>query len=152
MLEEGQKAPAFELVDEENRLRKLKDFQGHPLVLYFYPRADTPGCTIEANEFRDALQGFKKLGVAVVGVSSDTPAAQKKFKDKFGLNFPLLCDVDKKVVKAYDVLKEKNMYGKKVMGIERTTFLIDASGKIARIFRKVKAEGHAEQVMEALKG
>ena len=106
---------------------------------------------MEASGFRDAYPDFQKLNVPVVGVSPDTPAAQKKFKDKFSLPFTLLADADRKVAEAYGVLKEKNMYGKKVMGIERTTFLIDASGKIKKIFPKVKPEGHTEEVLAALK-
>jgi thioredoxin-dependent peroxiredoxin len=150
MLKEGQAAPAFELPDDENKKVKLKDFKGQPLVLYFYPRADTPGCTVEACGFRDSLPDFKKLKVPVVGVSPDNPTALKKFKDKFSLSFTLIGDEDHSVAEAYGVWKEKNMYGKKVMGIERTTFLIDAAGKIKKIFPKVKVEGHTEEVLTAL--
>ena len=106
---------------------------------------------MEASGFRDAFPEFQKLGVAVVGVSADPPSTQEKFKKKYALPFPLLCDVDRKVVKAYGVLKEKNLYGKTVLGIERTTFVIDAAGKIQKIFPKVKVDGHVEEVLAALK-
>jgi thioredoxin-dependent peroxiredoxin len=106
---------------------------------------------VEASGFRDAIQDFDRLKARIAGVSPDTPAAQAKFKQKYGLNFALLCDEDKKVAEAYGVLQEKNMYGKMVMGIERTTFLIDATGKIKKIFRKVKVDGHTEEVLAALK-
>ena len=120
------------------------------MVLYFYPRADTPGCTVEACEFRDHAKKFTKKDAAIIGVSPDAVKPQAKFKEKFDLPFTLLCDVDKDAAEAYGVYKEKNMYGKKVMGIERTTFVISEDGRIAKIFPKVKAQGHAEQVLAAL--
>jgi peroxiredoxin Q/BCP len=120
------------------------------VVLYFYPRASTPGCTIEACEFRDDIRQFGNKGAVVLGISPDTPKAQAGFKEKQNLPFPLLCDVDNTVAQAYGVWKEKNMYGKKVMGVERTTFVIDEKGRIAKIFPKVKPVGHAAEVLAAL--
>ena len=150
MLKEGDKAPAVKLETDSGGTFDLAKQKGKKVVLYFYPRADTPGCTIEAKEFNDAYKKIASKGAEVIGVSPDTAKAQTKFKEKFGLGFPLLCDVEKKAAIDYGVLKEKNMYGKKVMGIERTTFVIDEHGKIQRIFAKVKPEGHAEQVLAAL--
>ena len=150
MLKEGDKAPAIKLETDTGEKFDLAKHKGSKVVVYFYPRADTPGCTIEAKEFNDAYQKIAEKGAEVFGISPDTPKAQTKFKDKFGLGFTLLCDVDKEAAIAYGVLKEKNMYGKKVMGIERTTFVIGADGKIEKIFNKVKPEGHAEEVLAAL--
>jgi thioredoxin-dependent peroxiredoxin len=150
MLKEGDKAPEIKLQTDADEPFQLSKLKGQKVVLYFYPRADTPGCTIEAQEFRDAIKQFNKKGSVVLGISPDTPAAQARFKTKHNLPFTLLCDVDKKVAVAYDVLKEKNMYGKKVMGIARTTFLIGEDGKIEKIFSNVKAEGHAAQVLSVL--
>jgi len=151
VLVEGHTAPSLELLDDQNRMVRLKDFHGRTVVLYFYPRADTPGCTTESCNFRDSLHNFRKLKVTVLGISPDTPADQAKFKKKFNLTFPLLCDTDRKIAETYGVLKEKNMYGKMVMGIERTTFIIGPYGKIAKIFPKVRVEGHIEEVLSALK-
>jgi peroxiredoxin Q/BCP len=145
------KAPEFTLQDENEKEISLKGLRGKTVVLYFYPRADTPGCTIQANEFRDKYKQIQETGVVLLGISPDTPKAQKKFQEKFDLPFPLLADADKKVAIAFDVLKEKNMYGKKVMGIVRTTFIIGPDGTIEHIFSKVKAEGHAEEVLAYLK-
>jgi len=145
------KAPQFTLQDENGKEVSLKGLRGKVVVLYFYPRADTPGCTIEACEFRDTYKQMQKTGAVLLGISPDTPQAQKKFQDKFKLPFTLLADADKKVAVAFDVLKEKNMYGKKVMGIVRTTFIIGPDGKIQHIFPKVKPEGHAEEVLAYLK-
>ena len=150
MLKEGDKAPDIQLNSDSGEPFRLSQMAGQKVVLYFYPRADTPGCTVEACEFRDTTKKFAKKGVAIVGVSPDAVKPQAKFKDKYKLPFTLLCDVDKAAAQAYGVYKEKNMYGKKVMGIERTTFLIGADGRIAKIFRKVKAQGHAEQALAAL--
>jgi len=130
----------------------LKNFHGRPFILYFYPRADTPGCTAESCAFRDLFPKFQKVKVPVVGISPDDAAAQMKFKQKYSLPFPLLADVGHKVAEAYGVWKEKNLYGKTTMGIERTTFIIDAQGKIQKIFPKVKVEGHADEVLAALQG
>jgi peroxiredoxin Q/BCP len=120
-------------------------------VLFFYPKADTPGCTIEACGFRDQFAKLQKAGAVVLGISRDTPRAQKKFKEKYDLPYTLLADIDELVCNQFGVLKEKNMYGKKVMGIERTTFLIGPDQKIAKVFPKVKPEGHAEEVLTAIK-
>jgi peroxiredoxin Q/BCP len=145
------KAPEFTLPDQNGKDVSLKDFRGKWVVLYFYPRADTPGCTIEACEFRDSHKKTEKVGAVVLGISPDTPSAQKKFEEKFDLPFTLLGDADKKVCNFYGVIQEKNMYGKKVMGVVRTTFIIGPDGKIKHIFRKVKPEGHAEEVLAYLK-
>jgi len=145
------KAPEFTLPDQNGEPVKLKDYRGKYVVLYFYPRADTPGCTIEACSFRDSYKKVEKTGAVVLGVSPDEPKALKKFEDKYGLPFTLLGDADKKVCNAYGVIQEKNMYGKKVMGVARTTFIIGPDGKIKHIFEKVKPEGHADQVLDWLK-
>src|ERR1700736_552567 len=150
MLKEGDKAPDIELTTDAGEPFRLSSLKGKKVVLYFYPRADTPGCTIEACEFRDSAKKLARQDAVVIGISPDSVKSQAKFKTKFDLPFTLLCDVDKEAAQAYGVYKEKNMYGKKVMGIERTTFIIDANGRIAKIFPKVKAEGHAEQVLAAL--
>ena len=145
------KAPDFDSVDQNGEKIALKDYKGNWVVLYFYPRADTPGCTIEACSFRDSFQRVEKIGAVVLGVSPDTAIDQKKFVDKFDLPFTLVADADKKICNAYGVMQEKNMYGKKVMGVARTTFIIGPDGKIKHIFEKVKPEGHAEQVLDWLK-
>jgi len=146
------KAPEFTLPDQNGEDISLKQFRGKYVVLYFYPRADTPGCTIEACEFRDSYKKMQKSGAILLGISPDTSKAQNKFAEKFSLPFTLLGDADKKVANAYEVVKEKNMYGKKVMGVARMTFIIGPDGKIIHIFEKVKPEGHAEEVLEYLKG
>ncbi len=151
MVATGQKAPDFEALDAKGETVKLGDFAGRKVVLYFYPRDDTPGCTIEACAFRDDLAKFKKAGVEVLGVSMDSVESHQKFAEKFGLPFRLLADPDGKIVKAYGVYGEKTFYGKKFMGVFRTTFLIDETGKIARIWEKVKPEGHAKEVLDASK-
>jgi thioredoxin-dependent peroxiredoxin len=145
------KAPEFTLQDENEKEISLKSLRGKVVVLYFYPRADTPGCTIEACEFRDTYKQMQKTGAVLLGISPDTPKAQKKFQEKFKLPFSLLADADKKIADAFGVLQEKNMYGKKVMGIVRSTFIIGPDGKIQHIFPKVKAEGHAGEVLAYLK-
>ena len=144
------KAPDFTLQDENGKEIALKDLRGKTVVLYFYPRADTPGCTIEACEFRDSYRKMQKTGAVLLGISPDTPKAQKKFQDKSSLPFTLLADADKKVAEAFGVMKEKNMYGKKV-GRRRTTFIIGPDGKIQHVFEKVKPEGHSEEVLAYLK-
>jgi thioredoxin-dependent peroxiredoxin len=149
-LKEGDPAPDIELEDERGELFRLSSLRGKRVVLYFYPRANTPGCTVEACEFRDASAGFEGRNAVIVGVSPDKPAAQQKFKTARNLPFTLLADVERSAAQAYGVWKEKTMYGKKVMGIERTTFVIDEGGRIAKIFPKVKAQGHAAQVLAAL--
>lgn len=145
------KAPEFTLQDENGKEISLKGLRGKVVVLYFYPRADTPGCTVEACEFRDTYKQMQKTGAVLLGISPDTPKAQKKFQDKFKLPFSLLADADKKVAEAFGVVQEKNMYGKKVMGIVRTTFIIGPDGKVQHIFPKVKAQGHAGEVLAYLK-
>ncbi|HVN04168.1 MAG TPA: thioredoxin-dependent thiol peroxidase [Bryobacteraceae bacterium] len=150
MIQEGDAAPNIKLETDTGESFDLKAMRGKKVVLFFYPKASTPGCTVEACEFRDTYKKFEKKGVVVLGISRDTPKAQTNFKEKQRLPFTLLCDVDHKAVQDYGVWKEKNMYGKKVMGIERTTFVIDEQGKIAKIFRKVKPEGHAEEVLAAV--
>jgi thioredoxin-dependent peroxiredoxin len=150
MLKEGDKAPDIRLQTDAGQPFKLSDLKGERVVLYFYPRADTPGCTTEACEFRDDIAKFRKLGAAIVGVSPDKPAAQAKFKTKYDLPFTLLADEEKAAAQAYGVWQEKNMYGKKVMGIVRSTFVIGPDGKIEKIYSKVKAKGHAAEVLGAL--
>jgi thioredoxin-dependent peroxiredoxin len=150
MLREGDPAPDIHLRTDAGEAFRLSDLKGKRVVLYFYPKADTPGCTVEACEFRDGIGAFAKKGAAVVGISPDKPAAQAKFKTKYDLPFTLLADEDKSAAQAYGVWKEKNMYGKKVMGIERTTFVIGPHGKIERIYGKVKAKGHAAEVLASL--
>jgi len=150
MLKEGDKAPDINLANDAGEPFKLSDLKGKRVVLYFYPRADTPGCTMESCEFRDDIKAFGKKGVVVLGISPDKPAAQAKFKQKYLLPFTLLADEEKAAAKAYGVWKEKNMYGKMVMGIERSTFVIGPDGKIEKIYGKVKAKGHAAAVLAAL--
>jgi peroxiredoxin Q/BCP len=150
MLQVGDRAPDINVQTDSGENFRLSQMKGKRVVLYFYPRADTPGCTVEACEFRDELKAFGGKGAAVVGVSPDKPAAQAKFKQKFDLPFTLLADEDKTAAEAYGVYKEKNMYGKKVMGIERTTFVIGPDSKIEKIYRKVKAKGHAAEVLAGL--
>ena len=150
LLEEGAKAPAFTLADQDGKKFALKDFAGRKLVLYFYPKDMTPGCTREAQGFQKGLAALRRKGAVVIGVSRDSEASHRKFCDKYGLEFPLLADVDGKVVEKYGVWQEKNMYGKKSMGIVRTTYLIDEAGRIAKVFPRVKVDGHLEQVLEAL--
>jgi peroxiredoxin Q/BCP len=149
-LETGGNAPEIELPDDSGKPFRLSDLRGKEVILYFYPKADTPGCTRESCEFRDHLPAIRKKNAVVVGVSPDTVAAQAKFRKKYDLPFTLLADTDHAVAEAYGVWKEKSMYGRKYMGIERTTFLIGADGKVKQIFAKVKPEGHAGQVLEAL--
>jgi peroxiredoxin Q/BCP len=148
-LEVGDKAPDFSLPADGGGKVALKDFKGKAVVLYFYPKDDTSGCTAEACAFRDQLPEFGKATAAVIGVSRDSVASHDKFKAKFKLPFPLASDEDGKVCQAYSVWAEKSMYGRKYMGIERSTFLIDGKGVIRNIWRKVKVPGHAEEVLEA---
>jgi peroxiredoxin Q/BCP len=150
-MQEHDKVADFTLQNEEGEPVKLSDFAGKPVVLFFYPKADTPGCTIEACGFRDQFAKLQRAGAVVLGISRDTPKAQKKFKEKYNLPYTLLADIDEAVCNQFGVLKEKNMYGKKVIGIERTTFLIGPDRTITRIFPKVKPEGHAEEVLAEIK-
>lgn len=150
MLKEGDKAPDIRLANDAGEPFKLSELKGKRVVLYFYPKADTPGCTVEACEFRDDIKTFSKNGAVVVGISPDKPAAQAKFKEKYELPFTLLADEEKAAANAYGVWKEKNMYGRKVMGIERSTFVIGPDGKIEKIYGKVKAKGHAAEVLANL--
>jgi peroxiredoxin Q/BCP len=151
MLKEGQKAPDFVLKNQDGEEVKLSDFAGKAVVLYFYPKDDTPGCTKEACGFRDLQGEFHALNAEILGVSPDSVAKHTKFISKFQLPFQLLSDVDKEVVEKYGVWKEKSMYGRKYMGVERTTFVIDARGAINAIFPKVKVPGHPEAVLEAVR-
>ena len=147
----GERAPDFALPNEAEKTVTLKSLRGKPVVLYFYPKDDTPGCTKEACGFRDSMASLSKTGSVVLGVSLDSAESHRKFIDKYGLPFSLLTDEDAAISKAYGVYKLKNMYGKKFWGIERSTFVIDKAGTIAAIFRKVKVDGHVEEVLAALK-
>ncbi|RRA48099.1 thioredoxin-dependent thiol peroxidase [Acidipila sp. EB88] len=151
MLELNAPVPNFTLQDDQDQTRTLAEFHGKPVVLFFYPKADTPGCTIEACGFRDTFQQLIDAGAVVLGISRDTPRAQAKFRAKYELPYTLLADTGAEVCNLFGVLKEKNMYGKKVMGIERSTFVIAPDGTLAKIFPKVKPEGHAQEVLAALK-
>lgn len=150
MLQEGDKAPEIHAQTDSGADFRLGDLAGKRVILYFYPKADTPGCTMEACEFRDEAREFAGKNAVIVGVSPDAVAAQAKFKHKYDLPFTLLADADKKIVQAYGVWKEKNMYGKKTMGVERTTFVIAPDGRIEKIYGKVKAAGHAGAVLAGL--
>jgi thioredoxin-dependent peroxiredoxin len=147
----GDKAPDFALANQAGKTVRIKDFKGTPVVLYFYPKDDTSGCTTEACDFRDAEAAIKKTGAIILGVSLDGETAHQKFIAKYKLPFLLLCDENAKVSKTYAVYKEKNMYGRKYWGIERSTFVIDSAGVIKAAFRKVKVAGHAKEVLAALK-
>src|SRR5713226_2684645 len=149
-LKPGDPAPNVNLQTDTGETFRLSSLEGKNVVLYFFPKADTPGCTKESCEFRDASKKFSKANTVIVGVSPDAARAQARFKQKFDLPFILLADVDHKAAEAYGVWKEKSMYGKKYMGIERTTFVIDTNGVIKKIFPKVKVEGHAEEVLAAI--
>jgi peroxiredoxin Q/BCP len=149
-LKVGNKAPAFTLPNQDGKKVSLKDFLGKKVVLYFYPKDNTPGCTKEACDFRDTFPKFEKSNAVILGVSPDTPESHKKFIEKHNLNFTLLSDTEKKVLEKYGVWKEKSMYGRKYMGVERTTVIIDENGRIEKIFPKVKVKGHAEEVLKAL--
>lgn len=146
----GDAAPDFSLLGSDGKTYSLKDFKGKKVVLYFYPKDDTSGCTAEACSFRDNLSAIKKKDAVVIGVSADSVESHTKFIDKYDLNFTLLSDENKTVLKKYGVWKEKSMYGRKYMGIERTTFIINEHGKISHIFPKVKVNGHTEEVLTAL--
>ena len=150
MIKEGQKAPEFSLPSSEGGEVSLKSLKGKPVVLYFYPKDDTPGCTREACAFRDAKAAMRKTGAVVLGVSPDSLAAHDKFTAKYKLNFPLLSDPDKAVAKKYGAFGEKLLYGKKVVGMIRSTFVIDAAGVVRKVFPRVKVDGHDAKVLAAL--
>ena len=150
MLEVGDKAPAFRAKDQEGKTVSLADFKGKKVVLYFYPKDDTPGCTKEACSFRDGWSKYRKRGVAVLGVSTDDEKSHRKFAEKFSLPFPLLADPEKRIVTDYGVWGEKSMYGRKYMGTHRVTYVIDEKGKIAAVWPKVKPDGHADEILEAI--
>ena len=150
-IESGSPAPDFTLPSDSGEKVKLSSLRGQPVVLYFYPKDDTPGCTREACAFRDQQKGLRKLGAVVLGVSADDVVSHGKFRDKYQLNFPLLADTDHKVSEKYGAWREKNMYGKKSMGIQRSTFLIDREGKVARVWKRVNVDGHDAEVIEAIK-
>jgi peroxiredoxin Q/BCP len=150
MIEQGQAAPDFELPDQDGRAVKLSDFRGQPVVVYFYPKADTPGCTVQACGVRDHRADYAKVGSVVLGVSPDKVAKVKRFHDKYDLDFSLLADEGHAVADAYGVWAEKSMYGKTYMGNERTTFVIDSDGKLADVLRKVKPADHDALVLAAL--
>jgi len=147
---EGMEAPDFELKDQKGNAISLKNFRGKKVVLYFYPKDDTPGCTKEACSFRDNMDKIIEKGAIVIGISNDDLKSHEKFSKKYNLNFSLLSDVDRRVSIKYGVYKKKNLYGKIVWGIERSTFIIDEQGKIKKIFRKVNVEGHVDEVLKHL--
>lgn len=149
-LDAGDKAPSFSLKDAQGSTVKLSDFKGKPVVLYFYPKDNTPGCTREACDFRDKYSALKKKGAVVLGVSPDSDKSHQKFADKYSLSFPLLIDADHTVAESYGAWGEKTLYGRKFMGLIRSTFLIGPDGKIAKAWRKVKVDGHVEQVLAEL--
>jgi peroxiredoxin Q/BCP len=151
-LEVGKKAPAFTLINQDGAKVSLKDFAGQRVVLYFYPADDTPGCTTEACQFNDELKAFAKLDTVVLGVSPNNEASHIKFREKYGLKFNLLCDPDKKTMEKYGAYGEKILYGKKVIGVIRSTFIIGPTGTIERTWYSVKTNGHAAKVLEALPG
>ena len=148
----GARAPAFTLIDQKGRKVKLSDYKGKRVVVYFYPKADTPGCTTQSCALRDAMPDLKKLGTAVIGISPDTQTRQQKFDTKYSLGFPLLADTDHKIADKWGVWGEKSMYGKKYMGIVRSAFVVDEQGKLAGAFYKVSPKDTVPKVSAALKG
>ena len=150
MVEEGAPAPDFELTSDEGTTVRLSELRGRPVVIYFYPKDDTPGCTKQACGIRDNYDAFGERGAVVLGISPDDESSHVKFKQKYGLPFTLLADPDHKVADQYGVWGERSLYGKKYMGIERSTFVIDAEGNVAKVMRRVKPDTHAEQVLDAL--
>ena len=151
LIDPGKKAPAFTLRDQNNRAHTLSDYTGRPVVLYFYPKDDTPGCTTESCDFRDRLPRFRKSDAEVLGISILDEKSKAKFAAKHNLTFPLLADAEHEVAEKYGVWQEKSRYGRKYMGIVRTTYLIGPDGKVARRWDKVNVDGHAEEVLEAVK-
>jgi peroxiredoxin Q/BCP len=150
MVSAGEKAPDLRLTDEQGRAVKLSDFQGKRLVLYFYPRDLTPGCTREACGFQEDLAEYERRNATVVGVSTDDAAKHKRFREKYGLGFQLLSDADHETAESYGAWQQKNMYGRKIWGIKRCTFIIDESGRIAHVFSKVNPAEHSREVLDAL--
>lgn len=150
-LKEGIKAPDFKLMGSDNKEHSLSDYLGKKVIVYFYPKDNTPGCTIEANDFSANIERIKELNAVVLGISRDSLSSHKNFCNKYSLAFTLLSDEDQNVCRMYDVIKEKNMYGKKIIGIERSTFIIDEKGIIKKILRKVKVDGHVENIIDELK-
>jgi thioredoxin-dependent peroxiredoxin len=150
MVEEGKRAPDFELTSDAGEHVKLSSLRGKPVVLYFYPKDDTPGCTTQACGIRDAYSDFRKRGAVVLGVSPDDEASHVRFKEKYSLPFALLADPEHEVAEKYGVWKERNLHGKKSMGIERSTFVIDADGNVSKVMRRVKPDTHAADVLAAL--
>jgi peroxiredoxin Q/BCP len=151
VVEVGQPAPDFTLQDQDGREVTLSELKGHPVVVYFYPKDNTPGCTTEACTFRDDHAQYQKAGATLIGVSPDSTKSHKSFVEKFQLPFTLVADTEKKVCESYGVWQEKNMYGKKSMGVVRSTFVIDGSGIVRHVFPKVKVDGHSGAVLEALR-
>lgn len=151
MPEDGKKAPDFKLQGDDGEMVKLSALKGRPVVVYFYPKDDTTGCTAEAKDFSCLAEDFAKAGAEIIGISPDSVAQHTKFKEKHDLNVTLAADVEKAAANAYGVWVEKSMYGRKYMGVERSTFLVDGQGKIARSWRKVKIPGHAEEVLAAVR-
>ncbi len=149
-IESGKKAPEFELQDENGEVRRLSDYLGKPVVLYFYPKDDTPGCTTEACSFRDGYGEYQRNGMVILGISPDSPKSHKKFKEKYALPFTLLADTDHQVCEAYQVWGRKKFMGREYDGVFRTTFVIDKEGMIRKVFENVKPEGHAQEVLSAL--
>jgi thioredoxin-dependent peroxiredoxin len=151
MIKIGNKAPDFSAKDQLGKTIKLSDLEGNNIIIYFYPKDDTPGCTIEACEFRDAFPLFEKSRATVIGISADDERSHKRFTDKYSLPFQLLVDADKSISKRYGVWKKKSFMGRKYLGIERTTFIINRKGKVVHIFNKVNPKGHAKEVNEIIK-
>jgi len=152
LIDEGKKAPAFSLADQDGKTHKLKDYAGRPVVLYFYPKDDTPGCTTEACAFRDAQPDFSKVKAVVLGVSVLDTKSKAKFASKHGLNFPLLADEDHAIADAYGAWQEKSMYGRKYMGVARITYLIGPDGNVLKRWDKVSPATHADEVLEQVRG
>lgn len=150
-IEPGKRAPDFTLTADDGQKVRLADLKGKPVVLYFYPKDDTPGCTREACAFRDQQSHLQELGAVVLGVSPDSVESHVKFRDKYALNFPLLADPGHETAEKYGAWREKSMYGKKSMGIQRSTYLIDADGQVARLWKRVQVDGHDDEVLEALR-
>jgi peroxiredoxin Q/BCP len=151
MLETGKNAPDFALPDADGKTVRLSSLKGRPVVVYFYPKDDTSGCTAEAKDFTCLTADFKRAGAEVIGISPDSPSSHRKFREKYDLGVRLLADEERTAAEAYGVWVEKSMYGRTYMGVERSTFLVDGAGKIARSWRKVKVPGHAEEVLEAVR-